>query len=97
MKPGTFSRGPASCKLRYSPVIPPHLRGHMLEVTSVFTEESERGKGYATLMMQALCEQASKAGKALMLMPETPELIPWYALHGFEVVQKTPVLMARRA
>ena len=96
MKPGKYQHGPASCKLRYSPVIPPHLRGHMLEVTHVFTEESERGKGYATLMMQSLCEQASKAGKALMLMPE-PELVTFYALHGFEVVQKNPVLMARQA
>lgn len=97
MKPGKYQHGPATCKLRYSPVIPSNLRGHMLEITSIFTPESERGKGYASAMLREICQQASREGKALMLMPDNRDLATWYARHGFEIVQQSPLLMARQA
>jgi len=97
MKPGTYQHGPARCKLRYSAVIPAHLRGHMLEIVNIYTPESERHKGYASAMLREICQQASREGKALMLMPDTRDLATWYARHGFQIVQESPLLMARQA
>lgn len=97
MKPGKYHHGPASCRLKYSPAIPAHVRGHMLEIVSIFTPEAERGKGYASAMLRDICQQASQEGKALMLMPETVDLASWYSRHGFKVVQDKPLLMARQA
>jgi len=61
------------------------------------TPESERRKGYASQMLREICQQASREGKALMLMPDTRDLATWYARHGFEIVQESPLLMARQA
>ena len=97
MKPGIYRHGASSCRLKYSPAIPAHLRGHMLEIMSIHTPESERGKGSASAMLIRVCNQATRDGKALMLMPDTPELARWYERFGFKTVQESPLLMARPA
>lgn len=65
------------------------------EVLSVFTPEPDRRKGYATALLRAVCEEADKYGKVLMLTA-SDELTPFYRKFGFKVIQGEPVLMARR-
>ena len=51
MKPGTFTSGHASCKLRYSQAVPAHLRGRLMELTKLHTPEQHRGKGHAAKLL----------------------------------------------
>jgi predicted GNAT family acetyltransferase len=104
MKPGIRQHGPATLRLGFNTSVPAHMRGGLLEVTHVFTPEQHRGKGYASLLMQKVCSEADEAGKVLLLMPKPYDeggldreaLIAWYALFGFNAIQTSPVLMARK-
>ena len=48
MKTGKRQRGAASLNVGYSQAIPAHMRGKVLEVSHVHTDEVHRGKGQAT-------------------------------------------------
>lgn len=104
MKPGIRQHGPATLKLSFNTSVPAHMRGAVLEVSHVFTVRQERGKGHASLLMQKVCAEADEHGKVLLLMPKPydeggpgqKELIDWYRRYGFEPVQASPVLLARR-
>lgn len=104
MKPGARMHGPASLRLSFNTAVPAHLRGGLLEITHVVTPEEERGKGYASMLLQKVCAEADAAGKVLLLNPkpyDTPqlsadELTAWYEGFGFDVIQEQPArLMAR--
>jgi ribosomal protein S18 acetylase RimI-like enzyme len=64
------------------------------EVTNVHTDPEHRKQGYATQLMQEICESADAGRDVLMLQCEQT-LTKWYARHGFTIIQKSPLLMAR--
>lgn len=98
MKTGNRNYGPASLKLSYSQVAPAHLRGGLLELSHLECEESQRGQGYATELMELVCAEASKAKVLLMLMVDDDQkrLMDFYSRFGFDVLQKEPLIMLRQ-
>jgi GNAT superfamily N-acetyltransferase len=104
MKPGTYTSGHASCKLRYSQAVPANLRGRLLEVTRLFTPEQHRGKGHATKLIEKLARYADADRITLLLMPKpygesAPDvfaLLQFYARHGFIELQDKPVILLVR-
>ena len=91
MKLGNRILGPATCVLSESEVM-----AGIIELSSLEVPEWHRKKGAANKLMDAICEEADKVQKVLMLMPADDEwLVKWYASHGFRVIQNSPVLMAR--
>jgi GNAT superfamily N-acetyltransferase len=104
MKPGVRQHGPATLKLSFNTTVPAHLRGGLLEVSHVFTPEQHRNQGYASMLIQKVCSEADEAGKVLLLMPkgydtmplDQAALIDWYSRYGFEPIQASPVVLARR-
>lgn len=106
MKPGTYTSGSASCRLRYSQAVPSHLRGGLLEITHLTTPEAEQGKGHAGRLIEKICLQANADRFILLTMPQPfgdvamskDELSRWYIRRfGFEVLQDHPVqLLVRR-
>ena len=104
MKPGTYTSGHASCKLRYSQVVPANLRGRLLEVTRLFTPEQHRNKGHATKLIEKLARYADADRITLLLMPKpygesalgVPELLQFYARFGFAELQDKPVILLVR-
>jgi N-acetylglutamate synthase-like GNAT family acetyltransferase len=92
MKLGKRIMGPASCTLSDSEVLP-----GIIELSSLDVPIYHRKKGAANKLMNAICEEADKARKVLMLMPADSEwLVKWYESHGFEQIQADPLIMARR-
>lgn len=85
--------------------VPKHMQPHTREVTGLYTQELERGKGYATTLMHKICRDADACNIVLLLEPKPfgdeglseSYLIGWYeATFGFNVIQSAPtVLMAR--
>lgn len=104
MKPGTYTSGHASCKLRYSQAVPAHLRGRLLEVTRLHTPEQHRGKGHATKLIEKITRYADCDRITLLLMPKpygesalgVSELCEFYARFGFTELQVQPVLLLVR-
>jgi GNAT superfamily N-acetyltransferase len=104
MKPGTYTSGHASCKLRYSTAIPAHLRGRLLEVTRLHVSEQHRGKGHATKLIEKLARYADADRITLLLMPkpfgesapDVSQLVRFYARHGFVELQDKPVILLVR-
>ena len=104
MKPGTYTSGHASCKLRYSQAAPAHLRGFMLEVTNLHTPTQHRGKGHATKLIAKLAKYADADRITLLLMPkpygesalDVPALLQFYARFGFVELQAQPALLLVR-
>jgi ribosomal protein S18 acetylase RimI-like enzyme len=105
MKPGTRMHGPASLRLSYNTTVPAHMRGGLLELSHLIVPESHRRQGYASMLMQKVCAEADRAGKVLMLTVrpfdtiamDAKQLTEWYGRYGFDVIQQSPVLMARPA
>jgi len=91
MKLGNRRLGAATCKLSESEVMP-----GIIELSSLHVDEWHRRKGVANKLMDTLCEEADKARKVLMLMPDEEWLTKWYESHGFEQIQAEPLIMARR-
>ena len=91
MKLGNRILGPATCALSESEVM-----AGVIELSSLEVPEWHRKKGAANKLMDAICEEADKASKVLLLKPANDGwLVKWYASHGFRKIQDTPVLMAR--
>lgn len=106
MKPGTYTNGPASCRLSYNTSIPAHLRGQCLEISHVLTPEGERKKGYANALIAEICHNADVDSLCLLIMPQPfsdspclskAELADWYARRfGFFSFQDSPALLMLR-
>jgi predicted N-acetyltransferase YhbS len=95
MKPGKRQLGPCTLKLTYSQVAPANLRGGLFEVSGLHTAEEHQKKGYATRLLDEVCEEADEAKKVLVIMPDEPWQMPYYGRFGFEPIQAEPVIMAR--
>lgn len=75
------------------------------EISKVYTEPGERGKGDATALMKALCKEADSKKMILVLVvdpfgEEPPlskaKLADWYgATFDFNTIQANPHIMAR--
>lgn len=94
----------ASCRVVMNPELPFHL-SEVREVVDVQTDEDARRQGYATQLLQAVCEDADIERTVLILTPkpfkdgpmEEAALSAWYERFGFVQIQKKPALMARQA
>jgi GNAT superfamily N-acetyltransferase len=95
MKPGKRQLGPCTLKLTYSQIIPANLRGGLLEVSQLKTDEAHQRKGYATRLLDEVCTEADDSRTVLVIMPDTDSLELFYGRFGFEPVQRNPVIMAR--
>lgn len=86
----------ASCELRYTMALPVELRQTVREVFNVQTDKGMRGKGHGSKLMQEIAEEADKAQKILLLIPQSELLQKWYKRVGFELIQDEPPLMMRK-
>ena len=92
---GKRKYGSAVCELRYSTALPIDLRQAVREVFNV--KSDVKGKGDGSKLMQSIAEEADKANKMLILIPDNEKLEKWYGKFGFEKVQTEPsVLMLRK-
>lgn len=73
----------------------------LMQLTNVYTEPENRNKGYAKALLTHICAKADYEQFAILLEPksnediETSSLVKFYAKHGFERLQKEPLLMVR--
>lgn len=58
----------ASCRVVQNPELPSDME-RVREVVSVWTDEDHRKQGYATELMQAVCDEADVQGIVLILQP----------------------------
>lgn len=99
-----YAVGPATCRLRRSNALPPHMRERTREVCCLRVPAAEQGKGYATTLMHTVCRKADAEALVLILWPQpfgdialsAAQLESWYAREfGFQRLQADPVLLAR--
>lgn len=104
MNIGPRTHEAASLQVRICMALPKHLRERTREITKVHVSEQYQRQGYATALLQEVCEEADRAGITLVLWPRpygddiamsAPMLQRWYAGFGFRAIQQDPVLMAR--
>lgn len=95
MKPGKRQLGPCTLKLTYSQIVPSNLRGGLLEISQLQTAEEHQRKGYATRLLDEVCQEADEERKVLVIMPDSGWLTLYYGRFGFEPIQQEPVIMAR--
>ena len=101
---GYRTYGPANLLLSFPLGVPPHMRAGIRELSQLSVLEPDRGQGHASKLLDAVCAEADKSRKVLLLMPSAYEagglddlaLIAWYRRHGFIVIQRNPILMARQ-
>lgn len=91
----------ASCRVVQNPELPSDME-RVREVVKVWTDEDHRKQGYATELMQDVCDEADVEGIVLILQPlpfgeglDRDKLVTWYHRFGFVKTQNKPVLMAR--
>jgi GNAT superfamily N-acetyltransferase len=104
---GPRSNAYASCKLAIPTALPKDMRGPIVELRALATRKDKRGKGFASALVAAVCEEADKARRFLFLhvKPDcdfecekaltTQELANFYIKHGFQPIQAEPLLMLR--
>jgi N-acetylglutamate synthase-like GNAT family acetyltransferase len=98
---GLRKSGAASLMLGTCKALPEHMQEDIREITSLQTEEPERRKSHATILLHQVCYEADKKQKVLMLMPDSvgemsnKQLMKFYEKFGFKKIQDNPVLMAR--
>lgn len=99
-----YSNEHAKCEIRKNPELPAEMQERVREVINVWTDPESRQQGYATQLMQTVCEEADLENKVLILTPKPfdntcgvgrEKLISFYKRFGFVVTQKDHVLMAR--
>lgn len=91
----------ASCRVVQNPELPPDM-DRVRELTRVWTEPGSRKQGYATELVQSVCDEADASNVVLILQPKEfgksgglKALEGWYRRFGFIRTQSNPVLMAR--
>lgn len=104
MKLGKRVFGAASCKLGRTVQVPAHMRDGIVELSGLFCPAEQRREGFATSLVDMICNEADDDGKVLLLhvAPYAPggmskeQLAAWYAgRFGFQPIQAEPLLMAR--
>ena len=100
---GQHTNGKSALKITYPIGLPGHMRKNIREVTSLYTGNKFRGKGYASKLLQEVCISADKHAIVLLIAPkpfdnglDQEQLISFYSRHGFVKIQDNPVLMARQ-
>jgi GNAT superfamily N-acetyltransferase len=96
-----FKNEHASCEVVKNPELPPEM-DRVRELVRVWTDPEHRKQGYATELVNAVCEEADAQGIVLILQPRPfghvqglRALEGWYRRFGFIRTQDNPVLMAR--
>lgn len=91
----------ASCKVVQNPELPADM-DRVRELTRVWCDPEGRKQGYATELVQSVCDEADANSVVLILQPKEfgksgglKELEAWYRRFGFIRTQSNPVLMAR--
>lgn len=104
MKLGVRKFGAATCKLSRTVQVPEKMRDDVVELSSLHCPVEERRNGFASQLVQEICDEADAAGKLLLIhvQPFAEEgmsrahLRHWYAgRFGFQEIQAKPLLMAR--
>lgn len=99
-----WSNEHARCEVVKNPELPADMQDRVREVVRVWTDRDQRQQGYATQLMQAVCEEADVENIVLILQPKgydsvkapgKDKLVSWYKRFGFVKTQESPVLMAR--
>lgn len=101
---GERKRGAASLMLSIPESLPEHMHEGVREITNVFVNPAHRNKGYASALMEQVCDEADESQIVLMLMPEPyqdsgrtkEQLLSWYESFGFSAIQDSPCVMARK-
>lgn len=76
--------------------LPIEYRQLVREVFNVKTDAGMRGKGHGSKLMEQIIKEADKAGKILLLIPDSEKLELWYNRYGFNKVQSEPVSLMMR-
>lgn len=104
MKTGQIILGASSCELRYSSLVPAHLRGLLLEIINLLTDTKQQSNNHASALMQEVCQQADQDGIVLMIVPKpfanspmsAQQLQDWYERRfGFGLLQADPAILIR--
>jgi GNAT superfamily N-acetyltransferase len=103
MKLGKRQFGAATCKVGSSIQIPKHMRDGIREISAVYVPPEQRRQGFATKLIEQLCQEADEAGLVLLLHVQgfsdeqigNGNLRDWYTRFGFAPIQAEPLLMAR--
>lgn len=95
----------ASLMIGETDAVPIHMRAHIRELTSLEVPIEDRRKGYAGELLKKVCDEANACAMTLLLIvkpftedgiTDVEKLQRLYARHGFEKIQDTPIIMARR-
>lgn len=96
-----WSNEHASCRVVRNPELPADM-DRVRELVKVWTDPEHRKQGFATELVQAVCDEADAEGIVLILQPRPfghvqglRALEGWYRRFGFVRTQDNPVLMAR--
>lgn len=86
-----YSNEHASCDILTTEVLP----AGVLELSALLTDPAHRREGYATELLNEVCNDADIEGAVLVLSPVDEQVHKFYERFGFKVIQPRPVLMAR--
>ena len=85
----------ASLVLGKCRALPVTIQGLVAEISSVFVEPKNRGKGRGNAIIQKVCDDFDDVGGALILQADSERLEKWYSKFGFLKFQDDPILMVR--
>lgn len=85
----------ASLVLGKCRALPVAIQGLVAEISSVFVEPENRGKGRGNAIIQKVCNDFDNVGGALILQADSERLEKWYSKFGFLKFQDDPILMVR--
>lgn len=98
---GQRSNEYSSLRLAKPRALPDDMRSGVVEVLGLKTRKDKQGQGYASALLQEVCQEADIAMRFLFLHVEPfgsmsiDDLSKFYAKRGFMVLQDTPRLMVR--
>lgn len=100
---GKYQRGEATCFVKRSVQVPVDMRDGLREISKLETPAEHQGKGHATELLKAICEEADTQALVLLLHVApygdaglgASQLERWYEKFGFQTIQAEPKLMAR--
>jgi N-acetylglutamate synthase-like GNAT family acetyltransferase len=86
----------ASCILRIPAVATRSMRRSVRELARLHTEAAQRSKGHAGALLAEVCKEADDHQITLILTPDSESLAAFYARHGFNTIQRAPVVLMSR-
>ncbi len=95
----------ASCLISACMGVPERMRPHVREISSLTCEPDQRGKGYATRLLQEICDDADTRRMVLVMTVEPygdepalteAQLVEWYTTgFDFNHLQYEPLMLVR--